>query len=117
MENAGVQKEQTAGTSSIAGPVWDPFWFMRAMLGWGRPADAASFDVEETDDSYVCTVNAKLTLPDEADAAHVKAELKNGELRLLVPKATKARRAPEKAGRGSARGEQRRGERKRAGRG
>jgi len=97
--------------------MWDPFWFMRAMLGWGRPADAASVDVKETDDTYVCTVNVKLTLPDEADAAHVKAELKDGELRLLVPKATKTRRTTEAAGRGSARREPRRGERKRARRG
>jgi HSP20 family molecular chaperone IbpA len=67
--------------------MWDPFWFMRAMLSWGRPTDAPSFDVKETDDTYVCRVNAKLMLPQQADAAHVKAELKDGELTLVVPKA------------------------------
>ena len=61
MENAGIQKQQTAGTSSTARPMWDPFWFMRAMLSWARPADAPSFDVKETDDTYVCKV--KLALP------------------------------------------------------
>jgi HSP20 family molecular chaperone IbpA len=107
---------------------------MHEMFGWGRSVDepvfdarkvdqpalpakdtagAPSFDVKETDDTYVCTVNAKLTLPDEADAAHVKAELKDGELRLVVPKATKTRRTTEEAARGSARREPRRGERKR----
>src|SRR4051812_44346400 len=95
MENAGVQKQQTPGTSSIAGPMWDPFWFMRAMFAWGRPADAPSFDVEETDDSYVYKVNVKLTLPEKADAAHVKAELKDGELTLLVPKAAAGTPEPE----------------------
>jgi hypothetical protein len=95
MENAGVQKEQTAGTSSIARPMWDPFWFMRAMFGWGRLGNAPSFDVKETDDSYVCTVNVKLTLPDQADAARVKAELKDGELTLLVPKAAAVTPEPE----------------------
>jgi hypothetical protein len=95
MENAGVQKQQTAGTSSTARPMWDPFWFMRAMLSWGRPADAPSFDVKETDDTYVCRVNAKLMLPRQADAAHVKAELKDGELTLVVPKAATTEAEPE----------------------
>jgi len=88
MENAGIQKQQTGGTSSTARPMWDPFWFMRAMLSWGRPADAPSFDVKETDDTYVCKV--KLALPERADAAHVEAELKDGELTLRVPKAAAA---------------------------
>jgi hypothetical protein len=75
--------------------MWDPFWFMRAMLSWGRPADAPSFDVKETDDTYVCRVNAKLMLPQQADAAHVKAELKDGELTLVVPKAAATEREPD----------------------
>src|SRR3954452_9724372 len=95
MENAGVQKQQTAGTSSTARPMWAPFWFMRAMLSWRRPADAPSFDVKETDDTYVCRVNAKLMLPQQADAAHVKAELKDGELTLVVPKAAAPEQEPE----------------------
>ena len=95
MENAGVQKQQTAGTSSSARPMWDPFWFMRAMFSWGRPADAPSFDVKETDDTYVCRVNARLMLPEQADATHVKAELKDGELTLVVPKAAATEPEPD----------------------
>jgi hypothetical protein len=87
MEKAGVRKEQGAGTSSIAGAMWDPFWFMREMFGWGRSADRPSFEVRETDEGYVCKVNVKLALPAQADAAHVKAELDDGELTLVVPKA------------------------------
>ena len=86
MEKAGVGGKQAAGTSSIAGAMWDPFWLMREMFGWGRRADRPSFDVQETEDSYVCKVNVKLTLPDQADAAHMKAELEDGELTLVVPK-------------------------------
>ena len=101
MENAGVEKQQTAGTSSIAGPVWDPFWFMRAMLMWWRPTDAPLFDVKETDDTCVCTAKVKLALPDQADATQVTAELNDGALTLLVPKA--APLAPEPASSSKAR--------------
>ena len=95
MENAAVQKEQVAGPS-IAAAMWDPFWFMRALFGWARPAEPPSpFKVKETNDTYVCTVNAKLTLPDQADAAHVTAELNDdGELTLLVPKVAAATPEP-----------------------
>ena len=116
MENVEIQKEQTAPTSSIAGPMWDPFWFMRAMFSWGRPADAASFDVKETDDTYVCRVNVKLTLPEQADTAHVMAELNDGELTLRVPKAAAVKPAPANR-RGSAGRKRRRGARTRARRG
>jgi len=96
MEKAGGQKQQTAGTSSIVRAMWDPFWFMREMFGWGRSADAPSFDVQETDDAYVCKVNVKLTLPDQADPAHVKAELHDGELTLVVPKAAAVKPEPQR---------------------
>ena len=95
MENAGVQNKQTAGTPSGAFGLWDPFWFMRQMFGWGRSANAPSFDVKETDDTYVCKVNVKLTLPEQADVAHAKAELDNGELTLVVPKALAATPEPQ----------------------
>lgn len=97
MDNAGVENKQAAGTSSVAWAMWDPFWFMRQMLGWGRSANAPSFEVKETDDSYVCKVNVKLTLPDQADAAHVRAELDDGELTLRVPKAAVAKPEPSRA--------------------
>ena len=87
MEKAGVQKDRSAGASSIAAAMWDPFWLMRQMFGWGRSAETPSFEVKETNEGYVCKVNVKLALPDQADAAHVKAELENGQLTLLVPKA------------------------------
>lgn len=87
MEKAGVRKEQAAGTSSVPGAMWDPFWLMREMFGWGRSADRPSFEVLETDDGYVCKVNVKLALPAQADAAHMKAELDDGQLTLVVPKA------------------------------
>jgi len=90
MENAGDDKKRTAGTSSVASAMWDPFWFMRDMFGWGRSAGAPSFDIKETDESYVCKVNVKLALPPQADAAHVKAELDDGVLTLVVPKAAAA---------------------------
>ena len=94
MENAGAQKKQTGETSSVARALWDPFGFMQ-MFGWGRASgDAPLFNVEETDDTYVCKVNVKLTLPGQADVAHAKAELANGELTLVVPKAVAAMRAP-----------------------
>jgi hypothetical protein len=96
MENAGGEKKRTAGTSSVAWAMWDPFRFMRDLFGWGRSADVPSFDVEETDDTYVCRVNAKLMLPPLADAAHVKAELDDGELTLVVPKAAAATPEPER---------------------
>ena len=93
MENAGVQKKQTGPAASVFSSVWDPFWFMREVFGWARSSDAPSFEVEETDDTYVCKVKVRLTLPDHADVAHAKAELDNGELTLVVPKAVAA--APE----------------------
>jgi hypothetical protein len=73
--------------------VWDPFWFMREVWRWGtsdRPAPV--FAVEERDDAFV--YKAKLALPEQADAEHVKAELGNGELTLVVPKAAAATPAP-----------------------
>jgi hypothetical protein len=85
MANAGVQKKQTGEASSVGRAFWDPFWFMREMLGWGRSGGPPSFEVKETDDAYVC--NVKLTLPEQADVAHMKAELDNGELTVVVPKA------------------------------
>jgi hypothetical protein len=84
MENSAGEKKRTAGTSNVGWALWDPFWFMREMFGWGRFAGAPSFDVKETDDSYNCKVNVKLMLPPQAD---VKAELDGGELTLVVPKA------------------------------
>jgi len=97
MDNAAVQKEQTGGTPSIPGAMWDPFWFMRAMFGWARAAGSTLFDVKEKDDTYVCTLKVKLTLPDQADASHVKAELNDGELTLVVPKAEAVTPEPEDA--------------------
>jgi Hsp20/alpha crystallin family protein len=110
MDNAGVQNKQSTGTSSVTSAMWDPFWFMREMLGWGGPAGAPSFEIKETKDAYVCKLDAKLSLPEQADAAHVKAELHDGELTLVVPKAAAAARQPrrttnratKKDGRGSA---------------
>jgi hypothetical protein len=94
MENAGVQKKQIGGTASVVSAMWDPFWFMHQVLGWGRSTDAPTFDVEETDDTYVCKAKVKLALPDRADVAHAKAELDNGELTLVVPKAAAAKPEP-----------------------
>jgi len=94
MENVGGGKKRHEGTSSVAWAMWDPFWFMREMFGWGRSGDAPSFEVKETDDTYVYRVNVKLALPEQADAAHVKAELDDGELTLVVPKAAAV--APER---------------------
>jgi len=152
MENVAAQKKETGGTSSVVHSVWDPFWFMNEMLGWGRSVDvpsldvketggapsldvkepdgapsldvkeadgAPSLDVKETDGAYVCKF--KLTLPDQADVAHAKAELDNGELTLVVPKAAAATPEPaspppktkthrtKKHGRGSAAHKPRRG--------
>ena len=87
MENAGVQKKQSGGSPSVARALWDPFGFMQEMFGWGRSGDAPLFEVKETDDTFVCKVKVNLTLPDQADVAHAKAELENGELTLVVPKA------------------------------
>ena len=116
MDNAVVQKKQASGTPSVANALWDPFGFMHEMFSWGRsvdepafdakPADkpalpaqqtvgAPLFDVTETDGAYVCKF--KLTLPDQADVPHAKAELDNGELTLVVPKAAAA--TPEPASR------------------
>jgi hypothetical protein len=72
--------------------VWDPFWFVRAVMGWGRASGAPSFDIQEKDDTYVCKV--KLTLPDHADVARAKAKLDNGELTLVVPKTAAATPEP-----------------------
>ena len=93
MENAGVQKKQTAESPSVTRALWDPFGFMQEMFGWGRSGGEPLFEVKETDDTYVCKVKVNLTLPDQADVAHAKAELENGELTLVVPKAAAA--APE----------------------
>jgi len=91
MGNVTVQKKQTGGANpSVTHAAWDPFWFMHEMLGWGRSAGAPSF--EETKDAYVYKVN--LTLPAEADVGGVKAELDNGELTLVVPKAAAATPEP-----------------------
>jgi len=87
MENAGVQKKQTGESPSVVRALWDPFGFMQQMFGWGRSGDQPLFEVKETDDTFVCKVRVNLTLPDQADVAHAKAELENGELTLVVPKA------------------------------
>ena len=93
MENAGAQRKPAGETASVVRAMWDPFWFMHEMLGWGRSGDAPSFEVKETDDAYVCKARVKLTLPAQADVARAKAMLDNGELTLVVPKAATA--APE----------------------
>lgn len=90
MENAGVRKKQSAESPSVARTFWDPFWLMREMFGWGGVHDEPAFAVEERDDAYVCKVKVRLTLPDRADVAHVKAELDDGQLTLTVPKAAEA---------------------------
>jgi hypothetical protein len=90
MENAGVQKKQTGESPSVARALWDPFGFMQEMFGWGRSGEGPLFEVKETDDTYICKVKVNLTLPDQADVAHAKAELENGELTLVVPKAAAA---------------------------
>src|SRR3954465_12969004 len=94
MENAGVQKKQTGETPNVLRALWDPFGFMQEMFGWGRTADGPLFEVRETDDTYVCKVKVQLTLPDQADVAHAKAELDRGELTLVVPKAAVAKPEP-----------------------
>jgi hypothetical protein len=94
MENAGVQNKQTGETPSVARTLWDPFGFMQ-MFGWGRSGEGPLFEVRETDDTYVCKVKVNLTLPGQADVAHAKAELSNGQLTLVVPKAAAAMREPE----------------------
>ena len=136
MEPVAVEEKQSGGTPGIAQALWDPFWFVRAMLGWGRfaeapssgakaPAGAPSLAVKETDGAYVCTV--KLALPDQADAARVKAKLDNGELTVVVPKSAAATPEPASSrprtgqtkgkGRGSAARAPRRGARSRTRRG
>jgi hypothetical protein len=85
MENAGVQKNQAAASPSVVRALWDPFGFMQ-MFGFGRIGEGPLFQVEEKDDTYVCKVKVNLTLPDQADVAHAKAELHDGELTLVVPK-------------------------------
>jgi len=86
---------------------WDPFWFMRELFRWGSPSAATAFDVAETKDAYV--YKAKLTLPAQVDTGHLKAELDNGQLTLVVPKAAPAPALPRartrrttKSGHGSA---------------
>lgn len=86
MENAGVQKNRAGTSPSVVRALWDPFGFMQ-MFGFGRTGEGPLFQVEETDDTYVCKVKVNLTLPDQADVARAKAELHNGELTLVVPKA------------------------------
>lgn len=146
MDNAVVQKKQAGRTPSVASALWDPFGFMHEMFGWGRSIDepvfaakqadepalpakqtagAPSFDVTETDGAYVCKF--KLTLPDQADVPHAKAELDNGELTLVVPKAAAATPEPaspppkqsrtQGTGRKAAAGKPRRGARSRSRRG
>lgn len=90
MEDALLQKKPTA-EGSRAGVLWDPFWFVDEMFGWTHPV----FDVKETDDAYVYKLKVKLTLPGQVDVAHVKAEIENGQLTLVVPKEAVA--APEPA--------------------
>lgn len=90
MDDAGAQRKQAGETSSIVRSLWDPFGLMQGMFGWGRPADGPLFEVEETDDTFVCKVKIQLTLPDQADLRQVKAELDNGELTLVVPKSAAA---------------------------
>ncbi len=131
------QKKPTGGTPSVAHALWDPFWFMREMLGWSHSVDAPSFDaaketegvpsfdVKETDGAYVCKI--KLALPDQADVARVTAKLDNGELTVVVPKraattsqpASPPPKKPQKKGnaRGSAARAPRRGARGRSRRG
>lgn len=103
MEPVTVQERQSGGTPGIAQALWDPFWFMRAMFGWVRfaeapssdakePNGAPSLDLKETDGAYVCTF--KLALPDQADGARVKAKLDNGELTVVVPKSAAATPEP-----------------------
>ena len=86
MENVAVEKKQTGETPSVARAMWDPFWFMHEMFGWGRSVGVPSFDVKETGDAYIYKV--KLTVPGQADVARVKAEFNNGELTVVVPKAS-----------------------------
>src|SRR5690349_1427727 len=86
MENAGVQKKQTGEAPSVVRALWDPFGFMQAMFGWGGSASGPLFEVKETDGTYVCKVKVQLTLPEQADLTHAKAELDRGELTLVVPK-------------------------------
>ena len=99
MENAGVQKKQATETPSIVRAFWDPFGFVQQMFGWGRSVEGPLFEFKETDDTYVCKV--KLTLPDQADVAHAKAELDKGELTLVVPKAAAAMSERESSSRSS----------------
>jgi HSP20 family protein len=61
---------------------------------------------EEKDDTYYTyersygSFTRSFTLPDQTDAAHIKAELKNGELTIVVPKTpgAVAKRIPVSAG-------------------
>lgn len=96
VENARVQKKPTAGIPS-AQALWDPFWFMREMFNWGRFPGVPSFDVQETHDAFVYKV--KLTLPQQADVARVRAKIQDGELTLVLPKAASAPRERASAGR------------------
>jgi HSP20 family protein len=63
-------------------------------------------DKEEKDDTYYTyersygSFSRSFTLPDQTDPAHVKAELKDGELTIVVPKApgAVAKKIPVSAG-------------------
>lgn len=99
MEKALLQKKPTAEVSRVAGVLWDPFWLMDEMFGWTHPV----FDVKETDDAYLYKLRVKLTLPGQVDVAHVKAEIDNGQLTLVVPKEAAATSAPERKPRRRAR--------------
>ena len=63
-------------------------------------------DKEEKEDTYYAcersygSFTRAFTLPEQADASHVKAEMKNGELTIVVPKtaAAVAKRIPISAG-------------------
>jgi hypothetical protein len=142
MEHVAVQKKQTGGTPSVVHALWDPFWLMREMFGWALSVDAPAVDaketdapaveakettgapsLKETDGAYVCKF--KLTLPDQADVARVTAELDNGELTIIVPKAAaatpepaspppRARQPKKRDGRGSPARTPRRGARSRS---
>jgi len=94
MDNAAAQNKPTVGTPSVVRTMWDPFGFMQAMFGWDRPRARHLFEVKETGDKYVCKLKVQLSLPDQADLAHARATLDNGELTLVVPKAAEATPEP-----------------------
>jgi hypothetical protein len=91
---------------------WDPFWFMREVFRWGSSSAATAFDVAETKDAYVC--KAKLALPAQVDAGHLKAELDKGQLTLVVPKAAARESTPSSSGKTRSRREAAQAPRRRA---